>query len=512
MFTQNIRRIPIDISSPVIQIIFSVGLGILLGILAFLLPTNMIVGILIVALGLLACVKSPVLALLGMLALSSTVFSEADLPTVRLGIQFYASDLIVFALLLIILIRWLLEPGFTIVHTPLDIPVLTFFIATLIATAWGFMQTSSATLSIQSIITNPPDFIRYAIPEIRLVAYYLVIFIVTNMIRTAKQVKALVGGMLGLSVVVVIVIIIQEFIGVEIPFIAGRVETLVTGQSLYLGITRITEFGGEKILLFALIVETTILAEENFKLNRLFSVFLWLIFAAGVIITFSRNIWIGWLTAAMILMLTSRNWEKQRLFNYGTVILIGLAIIILIVLSGPESFLKSFFQAALDRIFSLFRSDTYSATGAETFRWRDFEYVWSWKSIVQHPILGLGLGARYRPWLPGIDWAGFDGRGFIHNGHLWIIVKSGLLGYLAFLWVFFTYIKRGFNHWQHIQDDYLRAILIGSVLPFIGFFVGSIASPTLMRYNTTPVIGVMIGINEVIIRLNPTNPDKNDQK
>jgi cell division protein FtsW (lipid II flippase) len=91
-------------------------------------------------------------------------------------------------------------------------------------------------------------------------------------------------------------------------------------------------------------------------------------------------------------------------------------------------------------------------------------------------------------------------------------VKSGFLGYLAFLWVFFTYIKRGFNHWRHIQDDYLRAILIGSVLTFIGFFVGSVASPTLMRYNTTPVIGVMIGINEVIIRLNPKNPDKNDQK
>jgi hypothetical protein len=512
MFTQNIRRFPIDISSPVVQIIFSIGLGILLGILAFLLPTNMIVGILIVALGILVCVKSPALALIGMLALSSTVFSEADLPTVRLGIQLYASDLIVFALLLIIVIRWLLEPGFTIAHTPLDIPVLTFFTIAIIATAWGFMQTPAATLSIQSIITNPPDFIKYAIPEIRLVAYYLVFFIVTNMIKTAKQVKFLVGGMLGLSVVVVIVIIIQEFIGVEIPFIAGRVETLVTGQSLYLGITRITEFGGEKILLFALILETAILAEENFKLNRLFSVFLWLVFGIGVIITFSRNIWIGWLTATMVLILTSKNWEKQRLFNYGTAILIGLAIIILIVLSGPESFVKNFFQAALDRILSLFRTTTYSATGTETFRWRDFEYVWSWKSIVQHPILGLGLGARYRPWLPGTDWAGFDGRGFIHNGHLWIIVKSGLLGYLAFLWVFITYVKRGFDNCRHIQDDYLRAILIGGVLTFIGFFVGSIASPTLMRYNTTPVIGVMIGINEVIIRLNSTNPDKNDQK
>jgi hypothetical protein len=238
----------------------------------------MIVGILIVALGLLACVKSPLLALLGKLALSSTVFSEADLPTVRLGIQFYASDLIVFALLLIILIRWLLEPGFTIVHTPLDIPVLTFFIATLIATAWGFMQTSSATLSIQSIITNPPDFNRYAIPEIRLVAYYLVFFIVTNMIRTAKQVKALVGGMLGLSVVVVIVIIIQEFIGVEIPFIAGRVETLVTGQSLYPGSTRITEFRREKSCCLPYFRNSYSCRRKFLNLTVCFPCSLWIVF------------------------------------------------------------------------------------------------------------------------------------------------------------------------------------------------------------------------------------------
>jgi polyferredoxin len=66
----------------------------------------------------------------------------------------------------------------------------------------------------------------------------------------------------------------------------------------------------------------------------------------------------------MVLYIDFKNWEKTTLFNYGTAILIGLAIIVLILFEwGPESFLKNLLSGRTGTGFlSLFRTTTYSAT------------------------------------------------------------------------------------------------------------------------------------------------------
>jgi hypothetical protein len=118
-------------------------------------------------------------------------------------------------------------------------------------------------------------------------------------------------------------------------------------------------------------------------------------------------------------------------------------------------------------------------------------------------LIGLGLGARYRPYdprldLPGVGW---DARGFIHNGHFWIMIKSGLLGYLFFIWLSFAFLLRGFRYWRCISNPQLRGIVLGFTLTYLGILISAVVNSTFGQWHWTPVIGIMMGTREVALRV-----------
>jgi O-antigen ligase len=122
---------------------------------------------------------------------------------------------------------------------------------------------------------------------------------------------------------------------------------------------------------------------------------------------------------------------------------------------------------------------------------------------VANPWIGLGMGFTYRPWDRRIDEqplavSDYDFRKHIHNGHLWILLQSGLLGYLSFVWLSVAFLIQGFGHWRRVADAHFRGVMLGFTVIYLGILIAAFVNSTFVQWRWTPVIGMMMGINEVI--------------
>lgn len=470
------------------QLVIASGAGLLLGLASFLVSPLLVFGGLAGILLILAVLKRPELALLGMLIISSTILGEENVPVIRLGFSIYISDIILFGLLGLIALRWIVEPDFKLIRTPLDGPLLGFYGLALLSTFIGVFQ---STLTIKDIID-----------EVRYTAYYLSFFVVTNLVREKRQHILLLRGIFFLATLTGVAMIAQFAVGDSIHILPGRVEDLTTEGRNFSDVTRILP-PGVSLVIVTFAALTAIQVINKFKLGAVWKFFQWGVAGVGVILTFTRSYWVAVGLTLLLLGYIVRDQDRQRLIKWGVALLFLLVIAVVFSLSNPKSEVAELVTASFNRFSSIFSDDTYVAgTETSTLRWRDFEYKYAIPQIISHPLLGLGLGAEYRPFVPGIDFeGGYNGQKFIHNAHLWIMLKSGILGYLCVIWLSVTFMVRGLKYWRHIPDLEIRGSVLGFTLLYPGLLVAAITFYIFSEWIWIPVIGIMIGSNEVALRL-----------
>ena len=146
-----------------------------------------------------------------------------------------------------------------------------------------------------------------------------------------------------------------------------------------------------------------------------------------------------------------------------------------------------------------------NTTQESSLQYRYVENKYAYSQIGLHPVIGLGLGANYRPWDHRID-AGATvsqiNAYYIHNGHLWIMLKTGLIGYLFFMWFVLLYIKRAIQNWKRISDPLQSGIILSFATTMIGVLFAAFVNPVFRNSYWTPVIGVVMGIGEIVLRMN----------
>ena len=69
------------------------------------------------------------------------------------------------------------------------------------------------------------------------------------------------------------------------------------------------------------------------------------------------------------------------------------------------------------------------------------------------------MGFRYRP-LTSADWEGYDGRRFVHNGHVYVLLDAGLIGYLGLLSFLLGILFRGLKNWRRMPEPYIRGVVL----------------------------------------------------
>ena len=472
------------------RLAFACCVGMLLGVASILVsPLVVLVGLL--AIGFLAVmVRRPEIGLLAIVMMTSTILFEDSLPLIPIGVgSLNVADVLLLALLAMIIVRRLAEPEFKLVHTPLDLPLLTFWAMMLLST---FVAMGSSSVSTTE-----------ALRGIRTITYYLTFFIVTNLVRRKAQLSLLIEGLLLLAMIVAGAMVAQSLVGRSIILFPGRVETLVTQNSVYNGVTRVLP-PGQSLVMFGFIVLVALTATDQTSSRFIIRFLQASLVGLGVILTFNRNFWVIAGLALALLAWLLRGQDRQRLLGRGLLAVLLGSTALGFAFTLPESRVEGLIQATVARLDTLFNSNSLQE---DSLQYRYVENAYALPQIASHPIIGLGLRTPYRPWDRGLDgsvsglWhTDFDPRTYIHNGHLWVLLTSGWLGYLALAWLSVAFLIRGFKNWRTIADVKMRAIMLVCVLTYMGVSVAAIVSPIYMQWYWIPLLGIMMGASETILR------------
>jgi len=484
MRIQFLRRIQIPI-----QIIVICVVGLLLGIISAWAPPFLIIAA-IAGVAYVAIVWAwPEIAVLILLGFTSTIFDVNTLQSVPIGIgHLIATDFLVFIPLGIMLLRIWVEPGYKFIHTPLDLPLLAFYGIALLSTFLAIYQGKFT--------------FNQSLGELRAINFYLVFFIVTNSIRDEKQLRRLLNGVFILAVLVAVAMIIQYALGDSAVILPGRVETLATAATTSPGVTRILP-PGQSLVLVVLIALPILLIFDRAQSKFPTRVLQLLIVSAAVLLTFNRSFWVALALALFLAVLLVSVQEKVRFIKVAVWAgLIGIvALVPVLLLLGNRT--QNLIDGSIIRMSTLVNPNT---VNEGSLRDRYVENGYAYTQILAHPLIGLGLGANYRTWDHRIDFTAittWDRFAYIHDGHLWVMLKTGLLGYFFYIWMLLRFLRRGFQSWQRNPPPYFKGIIFSFVVTVIGLLPATIVNPIFSTPYWTAVIGVMLGISEVIIRLFP---------
>jgi hypothetical protein len=429
----------------------------------------------------------PEIALLSILLFTSTVFDLYAFPSIPIGIgNLIISDILIFVLIGIIFLRDMLQPS-SFIHTPLDLPLLAFYGTALLATAIG-------------IFTSRVTF-NQSLGEVRSVNFYLTFFIVTNLVRNEKQLRRLYRGIAILAIFVALAMIAQYSLGNAIKILPGRVETLDTAGAVSYGVTRILPPGQSLVMLGFVCLAVQMLFTKTSSRFMIHFIQLGIV-GLAVLLTFNRSFWaaIGLALFLVGLLVSLRDKVKYVSIVFGTVVIGALILTPYLAINKGDA-VQKLIDGITVRMSTLFNPDT---ANEESLQYRYIENEYAYPQIASHPFIGLGLGANYRPWDSRIDYGPFKSglTYYIHNGHLWVMLKTGLFGYLFFMWFLLMFIKRAIQNWKLIPDPFLKGIVLSFAVTIVGVLVATIVDPIFAQDFWIPVIGIMLGMGEVIIRLN----------
>jgi hypothetical protein len=432
----------------------------------------------------------PAIALLGILIARSSFGFDDRLPVLSVGINLQLPDIVLLGLLgWIAAQRWVV-PGSKIVRTPLDLPLLFFYGVTLFSTFVAVVRSG----------VDRSD----AIASIRTFSYYLTFFAVTNLVRERRQLNFLLNGMFLLATIVAVAMIGQYLLGGSVQFFISQVGAGAEAFDASQG--RRVAPPGFSIVLVSFVTSLCILVLEKFHPKALLRCLQFGLLGTASLVTFFRSYWVALIVVMLLMGCLVRGAERRRLMAWG---LSGLAVMFTAVLvayavfvSAPESRVSRLVEDSWERYSTLVSGGTFRGEDPSV-DFRKIEASHAVVAIGSRPVIGLGLGAAYRPWDPRLDWRDADGlhdlRRLIHNSHLGILLQSGLLGYLSMLWLSLAFLVRGFSNWRSVPDNRLRSVMLGFTLVFLALLIAGGANSLFMQSYWIPVIGMILGINEVIL-------------
>ena len=468
MSGQTLTRYPI-----LMQFLTVLGGGLLLGLASvWLSPLWILIGLAGV-IYLLVAWMMPEIALLSVLILTSTIIDINSLPSVPIGFgHLIISDFLLFIPIGIIIFRGVAKTGFTFVHTALDLPLLVFYITAILSTAIAIYIFHTVTLN-------------QSLGEVRDVSFYLTFFVVTNMIRDERRLRRLWNGIILITVIVALAMIAQYILGDSVPILPGRVETLGTGAAISYGVTRVLP-PGQSLVLVVFITQLVSLIINRSQANltgKLIQVF---VLGFAVLLTFNRSFWVATGLALLVVVVLISVREKVRFLRMAFLVISFGAIVLVPVSILMKDQAAELFSGAVNRLATIFNPNTLNES---SIVYRDIEDAYALPEIVSHPLIGMGLGSYYRPFDSRIDFTRYpswDRKAYIHNGHLWVLLKTGLIGYISLMWLFYRFISRGFLNWRYITTPLYQGIMLSFVATLIGVLIATIVNPILFSLYWAP--------------------------
>jgi O-antigen ligase len=431
----------------------------------------------------LAAFRHPEILIVAVLALASQLVpSRFNIFLDLFVARFQVSDLLLGWLLLVTVLRVVMERRFPFRSTPLDLPLVLFYTAAL-----GGLATAVVGFGVN---------FNNATYEARTLAYYLILFPITNLVRTRRQLVRLAAGTIAVAVLMTGSMLLQT--AVQPAFLAddwavqgsGRVvrnfhpgfSAVYVGLLMVIGYVALQKPGtphqtlGRRWLLWGMML---------LMLSALFS-------------TLARNLLVASVVSLGLMALVLGEHERMKLArNLGGLAASLVLLFALLAVVAEAPVLAQYASAYGDRLERMFSGEILSREENLFSRWEEMTFAFS--RLREHPILGLGLYNPYRP-------AFYRGeavtlRHFIHNAYVGMWLKTGLPGLISFLWLSAAFVRYGFRRWKSVSDPLLRGVALGSVVAYVGLLFTNFVAPSFVQPGSLAIMGVTLGLTASILLL-----------
>ncbi|MCX8095300.1 MAG: O-antigen ligase family protein [Caldisericia bacterium] len=310
-------------------------------------------------------------------------------------------------------------------------PVLIFLLSLLISSYFTKIDTRIAFDGIRSYLEM-----------------FLFFLIVLNFIEDKKDIE----NFINLSTISVLILslygIYQYIAKVSIPssWIDKDLETTISTRAFSI-FGSPNAFAGYLILLIPLIF--TIFLTEKKKIKKLYYLFVLGVSLFALLFTLTRA---AQISIAFSFLIFTLLYKDKRYF-------LVLLILILIAFSIPQ--IRVRFLNLLSPIY-LEKAKTYG----RLFRWNLAISIFSLK-----PIFGVGPGGFGGAVASRLGM--FEGL-YVDNYYLKTLVETGIIGFISFLYLIFSILRKGISNLINVKSDKEKMISLGIFLGLVAFFLNNL--------------------------------------
>ena len=261
--------------------------------------------------------------------------------------------------------------------------------------------------------------------------------------------------LLAIAVLVALLAVVQGSLGISLVS-TGRVGALDSLSASADTVTRV-QIPGFVFVMFGLFYSAARLVKPGSAFTeRALYLGALLLLSLAIYYNFGRAIWF-WSVLGLAITAVMLGWRasvKATLLGVVIVVTVGTALSI----AKPV-----LLDTMTDRVLSVFdEGGSQSSLG-----WRIAENRLARKKLADSAYLGMALGGEYR--MPVFGLRGFENHtSYIHNGHLSVMLRLGIVGYLAYVVLFVAMGLSLLKARRHPAQGALAAASMAWLLTFVG--------------------------------------------
>jgi O-antigen ligase len=310
--------------------------------------------------------------------------------------------------------------------TPLNKAILFYVLACVLSTGFGIM-------------TGRVEIKTGCLFVLKYIEYFIVFFMIVNHVRSTDQIKRFVFCLL-------LTCFIASIIGIlQIPG-GGRVSAPFEGE-----IGEPNTFGG--YLLFIGVVVAGLLAKTDSSKTKQILAVLLLFIIPPFLFTQSRTSYLALIPALMVLGFMA----DRRIIILGVLMISFLVSPLFLPTAVKNRIMYTFTQPEEKGQIQIGNIRLDTSTSARLVSWKEAFQGWT-----QHPLIGHGV-------------TGYD---FVDAQFPRVLVETGVLGLVAFLYLLFSILKVTLENLKKLKTPYFQGLAIGFLAGFVGIIVHALGANT----------------------------------
>ncbi|WP_124330792.1 O-antigen ligase family protein [Desulfonema ishimotonii] len=293
---------------------------------------------------------------------------------------------------------------------------------------------------------------------------------------------------------------------IRVIFIACFIKSVIL-DSYYLmdrgfpfGDTKIVTTSSGELMAFSIIIliTCTLLTFRRISgIGIVFPVLSSVPMAFAIIFSFRRGHWLGLIASIIFLLMRSPRQQRKKLMRYLFVTVCLTVTFSCLLVNTVFLGNKTDISRISTRFSSIFDPEQHSN------QHHYLESVQTVKDILKNPLPGLGLGSRHSPVSEELlGWSEDEQpTDVVHNGFIYLWMKTGLPGLLYFLWFGGKYLRQLTVYIKTYSQSRILPLVLGIGSSIGVWIVMFMTGPVPWYYHQTCLIALFSAMVITLIRL-----------